>query len=249
MSFRDEPGPRSLSSSLNQQLHTYGLAASTAGVAILALAAPAKAEIVYTQTNREFFQGFSNIDFDHDGKDDVRLVASFFAYHTGHATVSARMPVGNGFLGFPNNVKALSSGAVIGASQHFARKDGIMAKFRDYDYNSRFNSNHAGNWQSINNGYLGVQFQSGGQTHYGWVRISVINGFNQYTVDITDYAYETVANQSIVAGQTSGGAHVRKAELAPSDLPMSAESGPTLGMLAAGVITQPLWRREEESLS
>src|SRR5690242_8873050 len=61
MSFRDEPGPRSLSSSLNQQLHTYGLAASTAGVALLALAAPANAEIVYTQTNREFFQGFSNI--------------------------------------------------------------------------------------------------------------------------------------------------------------------------------------------
>jgi hypothetical protein len=124
-----------------------------------------------------------------------------------------------------------------------------MAKFHEYDYNSRFNTNHAGNWQSVNDRYLGIQFQSGGEVHYGWVRITVINEFNVYDLNITGYAYETVANQSIVAGQTSGGAHAVKAELLPPDLPALGDSGPSLGMLAAGALAQPLWRREEESLS
>src|ERR1700678_1350243 len=48
-------GPRktasNLSESMHQQLSTYALAASAAGVGILALAQPAEAKIVYTKTH------------------------------------------------------------------------------------------------------------------------------------------------------------------------------------------------------
>jgi len=80
-------------------------------------------------------------------------------------------------------------------------------------------------------------------------RIEPAFGEVVFTTNITGYAYETVANQSIVAGQTSGGAHPAKSELMSPDRPAFSDSGPTLGMLAAGALAQPLRRREGDSIS
>lgn len=51
-----------------------------------------------------------------------------------------------------------------------------------------------GNWQVGENGYMGLQFDIGGLTHYGWIRLE--SGF---TVDLAffDFAYEDVANTAI----------------------------------------------------
>ena len=245
MSFRDETGPRNLPSSLNQQLHTYALAASAAGVAVLALTPAANAEIVYTATNVHFSLGTANIDFNHDGVNDARIIAYSYAYHNRFGTVSLGMPVGNGFVGHPVAVSALSSGAVIGPTAHFAGGDaGILARNRSFVY-GYFRKGSEGNWRNVNNRYLGVKFQIGGQTHYGWVRMSinVISTYGAYDLNITGFAYETVANQSIVAGQTKG-AHATGAQLAVPQPDVAVDSGRTLGMLAAGALAEPLWRKE-----
>jgi hypothetical protein len=58
-----------------------------------------------------------------------------------------------------------------------------------------------GQWgQPIGNRYLGLQFKVKSKTHYGWARISSING--EYT--LTGYAYETIPDKAIIAGKTEG---------------------------------------------
>jgi hypothetical protein len=64
------------------------------------------------------------------------------------------------------------------------------------------------------------------------------------SAEITEYAYETVPNASIYAGQTEE----RTSEVqAPQNI--QNRRGPALGMLAAGAEGLPLWRREETTAS
>ncbi len=63
--------PKNLSSSLERRLSGYALAASAAGVSLLALARPTAAEIVYTKTRRAIpEQGSLPLDLNRDGKAD-----------------------------------------------------------------------------------------------------------------------------------------------------------------------------------
>jgi PEP-CTERM motif len=52
-------------------------------------------------------------------------------------------------------------------------------------------------------GYLGFEFGPTGGEHVGWVAMSVANSFPNFAAHITGYAYDTVAGQTIRAGQTS----------------------------------------------
>ena len=248
MSFPDEQGPRSLPSSLNQKLNAYTLSASAAGVALLSIAQPARAEIVYTATNVQFNIGVANIDFNHDGVDDIRITASSFAYHSRRGSVIARTPKTGAAVGHAQAVSALSSGFVIGPTAHFGANNGIMAKYFGIFYGGIYEKGSEGYWRNATNKYVGVRFLISGQTHYGWVRISISDAGNGYNVNITGFAYETIANQAITAGQTSG-ARPAKAQLDPAGPATTGNFGPTLGMLAAGAVAQPLWRREPETNS
>ena len=60
-----------------------------------------------------------------------------------------------------------------------------------------------GNWFNVKNRYLGLRFQINGKTHYGWARVNVeVNEKHQLTATVTGYAYETIPNKAILAGQT-----------------------------------------------
>jgi hypothetical protein len=82
----------------------------------------------------------------------------------------------------------------------------------------------SGPWRNVTNRYLGLKFQMDGETHYGWARMDVTYGC-YYTLTLTGYAYETVANRPIVAGVVP---YANPAENMPAP-----QSG-TLGVLAAG---------------
>ncbi len=60
-------------------------------------------------------------------------------------------------------------------------------------------STTAGNWANVNPYYLGLKLISGGHTYYGWARLS----FSSYsgTLTLFDYAYNSVPDQPILAGQ------------------------------------------------
>jgi hypothetical protein len=62
-------------------------------------------------------------------------------------------------------------------------------------------------------------------------------------VVLTGYAYETIPNKPLKAGQTSEAA--ADAVERPETFDNSAQ-GPSLGMLAYGAQTMDIWRRREE---
>lgn len=78
----------------------------------------------------------------------------------------------------------------------------------------------------MHRGYLGVEFSINGQTHYGWIRLDIETNLLWY---IEGYAYESVPNRPILAGETKGN----------SD---ETVSNPTLGHLALGAPGLAAWR-------
>ena len=117
-------GISQISSSLDKHLSLYTLAASAAGVGLLALAQPTEAEVVYTPTHVTLKSGTSYfLDINNDGTPDFQLKG--FASHFGaglsvhpwgnNGPVSNAVEIGNGSLG----PLALRSGAAIGLGKAF----------------------------------------------------------------------------------------------------------------------------------
>jgi hypothetical protein len=71
--------PAQLSNSLHKQLNMYALAATAAGVGVLALTQPAKAKIVYTSAYTKLpINAYLPVDLNHDGVTDFSLFLSFY---------------------------------------------------------------------------------------------------------------------------------------------------------------------------
>lgn len=199
-----------LPDSLNQKLNSYALAASAAGVGVLALVPSAPAKIVYTPANVTIkVQQHYNIDLNRDGITDftLQIKTSQSAGHFYFTTLAAVSPKGNAVeggktyssLGRGNYAFALQRGSRITPRQTFS--GAIMALAGTNDGASIY----VGQWLDAKNRYLGLKFQIQGKAHYGWARLSVVNTHLTITsAKLTGYAYETVANKAIVAGKTKG---------------------------------------------
>ena len=72
--------PSNLSESVHHQLNMYALAASAAGVGLLALLSPAEAKIVYTPADVNSSWYFYKLDPNHDGIADF-VLNSFPIFH------------------------------------------------------------------------------------------------------------------------------------------------------------------------
>ena len=240
------------SESLEQHLSLYALAASAAGVGMLALAQPAEAKIIYTPTHHVIGQnGHYNLAFDHDGT-DFTLVNSYICNTRQCSDVlNANPVVGNGVEGKPGGgsfAYALNRGAQVGPTRPFAGK--LMAGQRCTSATSCLWMTSWGRWVNVNNQYLGLKFQIHGKTHYGWARLSVQAGSPPggpiVTATLTGYAYETVPNKPIIAGRTTGpdeDSPSGRADTAAFDAPTPERA--TLGLLAMGWPELSVWRRQE----
>jgi hypothetical protein len=241
---------RNSQESVERRMTSYALAAATAGVSLLALAPPATGEVVVTKTN--LIVGFGgntpvSIDLNHDGINDFQFQWNIAGYDHSFYGMLAISPLTGGKAMGGNRgpmgpyASALVRGANIGPSAHFSssaaqgqliieRSTGFVSASSQY---SDF-----GQWGKVgNNRYLGVKFLIKGQTHYGWVRLSVNNALRN-TATITALAYETVANKKIAAGITTVSAETQAKAT-------SLEKGsPSLGMLAMGADGWAMWRRD-----
>ena len=64
-----------------------------------------------------------------------------------------------------------------------------------------FCNGSSGNWTSTLDHYLGLQITMGANTYYGWVRLNVgVSNIAYFSVK--DYAYNSIPNEPIFAGQT-----------------------------------------------
>jgi hypothetical protein len=233
---RPRETPANLSESVHYQLNMYALAASAAGVSLLALAQPAETKIVYTPAHRVIGPNSSyNLNLNHDGKTDFTIVNTY-SFNTDisrqNLSVTGKYGLIEGNAGrFGTQFAyALNAGARIGPkSPLFGR---VMC-FSGY-----------GPWFNVTRRYLGLMFQVKGKTHYGWARLSVSVGYGGAVATLTGYAYETVANKPIIAGKTEG-----PDEIGGIEQPNPAASGTpvTLGLLAMGAPGLSIWRREESA--
>lgn len=228
------------------RVNAYALAAGAAGVSLMALAQPADAEIVFTPANGTIpVNKILSLDINHDGTADFQFFLSTFAYHTFNASLNVTPLGGGGVVAAPPAdayAAALFRGNSIGPSRSFAglRADLLRSHGTDL-YSSIYHRSIQGLWSNVSNRYLGVRFTLGGATHYGWIRITVSDTRRPIKATITGYAYETIANQPIKAGQFSDQA---SAPAALGPIPT-----PTLGTLALGSHGLQMWRRDDSLLS
>jgi hypothetical protein len=243
-----------LSKATDRRLKTYSLVAMAAGVGVLALAQPAEGEVVITRkkipipVSSYFFPPPKPvyISLNNNGVNDFSFSLYSFAYHSVDMDLTVRPLEGgaalgkdqagvNGFSHFYASM--LKRGAKIGPSAHFSSgAQGTVVEHQLHWVNSSSVSftRDYGNWGgNPSNTYLGVKFLIDGETHYGWVRLTVGTGPAGITGTITAYAYETEANKRIVAGVPEGEAAVI----------IDETKGPSLGALAAGAEGLPRWRR------
>jgi hypothetical protein len=96
------PRPRKLSAlskSTQQRLNSYALAASAAGVSMLALARASEAKVIYTETHQVTHAHFPlYIDLNHDGIKDFVLRTTYYR--------GSYLEVGLDAFGYRNNAVA-----------------------------------------------------------------------------------------------------------------------------------------------
>jgi hypothetical protein len=231
--------PIHLPDSTCKRLNAYALAASAAGVGVLALTQPAEAKIIYTSAHVKFGRNTQvGVDLNHDGIADFQIANNYSNFGN---RISYRLFVSDSggptrFLGKEHHPSALPAGARIGRERHFYQAATSMAHFYTYSGKVTISS---GLWKNVENRYLGVKFLIGGKTHYGWARLSVTmhrGGIYGISAVLTGYAYETIANKPIIAGKTKG----------PDVVTVEPA---TLGHLARGATAIPAWRLNKASLA
>ncbi len=205
---------------------------------MLALAQSANAEIVYTPAHIKFLTSSDRwIDINNDGINDFRIEDAADLGLGGTTLVIAfGMHRGDGVLVYQKFEEAqpLPMGASIGPSNQFAHSASMAGAY---------GGTGGGTWGK--NRYLGLQFELSGQKHYGWAEFSVVlNKQRSLTVEIEGYAYETIANKPIMAGETTERESAAE-QRTPTSLRTPAPVPATLGLLALGSPGLSIWRRKE----
>src|ERR1700688_3093194 len=128
-----------LSKSTNHQLHKYALAASAAGVGILALVQPAEAKIIYTPAHWTIPSGgHYQLDLNHDGVTDFVLANMFRSLNSSYSGSSSALvyPFNKGanrVYGRGNFASCLQKGVRVGPGGHFSPSDRVMARMHWFD--------------------------------------------------------------------------------------------------------------------
>jgi hypothetical protein len=238
-------GPRKtadLSGSIHQQLNMYVLAASAAGVGVLALAQPVEAKIVYTPAHRVIGPDSRYLlDLNHDGITDFTIANSYNCPDSCVSIIVAKPANGTHGVEGPLSSQghaswayALKAGAIIGPKRPFSASALEFA-------GSGVCHPAGSHWCNLKR-YLGLSFKIHGQTHYGWARISMGNAKGgRIKAVLLGYAYETTAGKAIIAGATSGPDDAEPAASLKKPTPKPA----TLGALAMGEGGLSIWRRKE----
>jgi hypothetical protein len=228
---------RSLNQRLEKKLIAYALAASAAGVSVLACLPRAEAEVVYTNTWVPLFPAsLVSIDLNQDGI--VDFVISNVFHEPSTSSFSSNMMVlpeapGNAVWGAKSYASALSSRVSVGSDGQFQAGHSLMGNefWIANNFSISIDYRHRGPWGQTTNRYLGVQFRIQGEVHYGWVRVDTAATGEGWFGAISGFAYESVANTPILTGQKSGTAK-RKNHPKPGSAPVNAPV-PTQGSLGA----------------
>lgn len=242
----------SLSEWTLHQVNSYALAAGAAGVGLLALAPQAEARIVFHSVNKKIVQngGLIYFDLNQDGIPDFGLSNRYVSTSQGFAflRVKQHQPANEIWQVISQGrlcAAALPAGKKIGPTGNFHTdpKKGLAMAFADFEGTTY------GPWLHKRQAYLGLKFVFNKTTHFGWARIKLSpTGRLAINATLTGYAYETVPNRPIIAGQTSSPDHTA-GHPAASALNVLAPRPVPLGVLALGADGAALWRRKKSAVA
>jgi hypothetical protein len=227
-----------LSSSLEKKLRAYAAVASAAGAGVLACSLPMEAKVVSTVNWIQIVpKGTVTLDLNNDGIPDFQFSNPFTVTSVGRVNFGTLKVLpqsqNNAIWGTGGAASALGSGVTIGSNGKFQPGHNIMGSAGFYShYYVTYHS--GGQWTQVTRGYLGFKFTIQGEIHYGWARLNVAATDSGMYAAVSEYAYETVPNKSIVTGQTGGAEknkHQRRGRESLSSVPPQSGS---LGSLAAG---------------
>jgi Secretion system C-terminal sorting domain len=190
-------------------------------VTTMVFSASANAQIIYTDVNPDIIQTCQNfqcsqtsdLDLNNDGVFDSKLDLILNTF-TSHNPPNTRF--------FTGLIKAspLNGSSIITDSSGYPLKMNLnelidsSGSWSDTANQTLLGKYYAGltyvlassygNWMSATNGFLGLKIVSGTQTYYGWVRLNISMDVTPIlgSYKIIDYAYNTIPNQPILAGQT-----------------------------------------------
>ena len=146
----------------------FGKKLSKYGALSLAIAgvADATGQVVFTDVDPDFVGGLGDsfaIDFNDDGTDDIQVLQS---NNGNYELVQALPTAGNGVIAASNGgylyASNLAEGAVIDAS-------GAFGSFGSFCAGVGYTGSQ---FCGAGEGFIGVQFDVAGATHYGWVKAS-----------------------------------------------------------------------------
>lgn len=198
---------------------------SALAVSILFLKRESEAQVIYTDipdTTLSCSECDLFIDLDNDGTFEVKLkkikdswsIVSNSSSWTKGSTINlyAIPKVNDAVLGnggsYGGDVKALELFDPIGNSASWLADDkfrmgswtGSIEYYGDGGNTDVFASGGYGPWYVANEDrYLGVRFNIGANTHYGWIKLYVKPKW--MLVTLKDYAYQATPDVSIVAGE------------------------------------------------
>jgi hypothetical protein len=238
---------------LQQRLNAYALAASAAGVGMLALAQPAEAKIVYTPAHVAIGRDHKVVlDLNHDRKIDFTFQETLLtttSVFEAHSLILSVLPArrANEIWGMKHHASALPAGIRVGAKGRFSYAKKSMA-VDIYQDGTGGSGTCGGMWNNVKNRYLGFKFTINGKTHFGWARLNVTctTTFENHQINalLTGYAYETIPNKPITTGKTKG-SDDDSLTLTPAAL--TTPQPATLGTLAMGSPGLSIWRRKESA--
>jgi hypothetical protein len=234
---RTARAPSQLSESMHKRLSAYTLAASAAGVGVLALTMPAEARIIYSPQTIKIDSPECTL-FNPAG--ELKAPFCFGRIFTapgsgsiwGAAIIVGLDTSGAGFVtAASNSAAALKRGKAIGSMDRFQNR-GLGYLATSGPFFGGTSNNHRGGFQFGHPAFLGISFPIRHRNHYGWARITIHHDGEALYGVIKGYAYETIPNKPIVAGKTHG----------KDDVSVEPAS---LGHLVTGASAIPDWRRSE----
>lgn len=235
---------RSLPAELERRLSSYAVAASAAGVVMLATVQPAKANSIVYETVNATLTTPGSLSFSLNG---ARFAFNVSTYPYGGILYGGGASV-------LHHYGHLNAGYTIGPTvSTFARWTSQIEMVNYFGYipsAGSFGGDFAcfGGDRSMNApcaGFIGLRFDFHGKFHYGWANLAVWATSSPFrapggrfpvipAVELISVAWNRQPNAPIVTGQTSN-------HTAP-------EPG-TLSLLALGAAALPFWRRKNQRRS
>jgi len=216
----------------------------------------AHAQIVYTDINPDVAVFCSpncsvrrNIDINNDGIADFTITTTNKSYCTCTPCICMNLQKRyNVSVARLNNNTIQSSGhpldsnVIIGSDTVHS----VSAKvLRSYSFDHGLIT-WSGEWEKSADGYLGLKLIADGKTYYGWARLSVNVSSVGASCIIKDYAYNSIPNQPILAGET--GCTTPTAMLRTSG-PLNFCAGDSVTLTAKGTGYLYQWKKDGINVS